>query len=576
MANNLLTITFDADATDVATLQFTQVQLPLTLIDNFSFQWENSPNTGATDPYEVQVATPTGTPGEATAIEFANKWNTDVAPTPGIFTVIQTLNVVTIEILAVSQAWELPILSGVAGSAVASVSGTPNGNSAILVFTSEGIDTTEVTMEINKPDIPTTTNLVFDWTNTPTLPYEIPVEPTVGAVGEVTAQNFADNFIANENQTGDYIVIVNSNVVTIHAIHPSWTFFYNITNTAGTADVVTSTNNLTLDSQILGQDATPAYTYCYLYEPLRVSIMDTDLTSTKLFVDLVVKNTIDGTTFETLTEYGLYDINPGKRLSIDLMKIVQQHHDAGVYKYSHIDEIVEDIKGWHSSVSKYKYEFVFYTDNTDTTPVSVLKLPILGNRRFLEFSPTVTQNNKLTEADLIGIDLDNRWLGYPFIKNELSDPTSINSAPNLTKVVSASGKHPCGGYIIWKSRLGGWMSWGMDIKTESSNHKYKGNIDVGYFESTEEFGGQPYIETDYTSITTAYTLSMKALSLSSEELEAVIGIKGSPAIYFMKDSSGTLELMRLSAATARISTLASGGDFSVSLKSVSRSSQRTR
>lgn len=333
---------------------------------------------------------------------------------------------------------------------------------------------------------------------------------------------------------------------------------------------------LTINTQILGQEATNICTYCYLYEPLRVVLNESDLSARKLFIDLEVIDTTDNSNIiETLLQYGDYDINPGNSLSIDLMKLAQQHHDANVLNFSSIDDIIGSI-GWQSVVSKYKYNFKIYTDIT-VTPVSIIKLPILGVRKFEDFTAQVTQASPLTELDLYSIDLSNRWKNYSYVINSLSDPSATDSIPSITKSVpNTNGSNPCGGFLIWKSRFGGWSSWGFDIKTESDKHKYESTLDVGMFESTLEVDGNPYISANYTGVNMEYTKTLKALSLPSNELLGVNGINASSAVYYMKDSSGTLELMRLNSATVPISSLSNGGDFSVSLKSISATSIKTK
>lgn len=333
---------------------------------------------------------------------------------------------------------------------------------------------------------------------------------------------------------------------------------------------------ITIDTQILNQEAESVGTYCYLYEPMRIVITESDLTAKKLYIDLEILDISDDTIIvENLIQYGDYDINPGNSLSIDLMKLVQQHHNANIFNFSHIDDIVDDVIGWKAVVSEYKYNFKIYSDIT-FTPESIIKLPIIGGRFFKDFNPQIIQSQQLTEAAIVGIDLNNKWIDYPFIINTLADPTLQDARPSIDKVISSSGKHPCGGYLIWKSRLGGWMSWGFDIKTEDSNFQYQGTLQTDMFESTKEIGGSPYIETDYTSMSFGNSMTLKALSLTNEELEAVRGIKTSPAIYYMKSSSGELELMRLSSATVPISSLSNGGNVTVSLKSISTTSFNTK
>jgi hypothetical protein len=84
------------------------------------------------------------------------------------------------------------------------------------------------------------------------------------------------------------------------------------------------------------------------------------------------------------------------------------------------------------------------------------------------------------------------------------------------------------------------------------------------FESTTGGGGTglPYVPVDYTGVTSDEKHSLKALSLSTNELRGASGIHASPAVYYMKDNS-TMELMRKTGASTPISSLANGGDFTV-------------
>ena len=126
----------------------------------------------------------------------------------------------------------------------------------------------------------------------------------------------------------------------------------------------------------------------------------------------------------------------------------------------------------------------------------------------------------------------------------------------------------CGGSIIWKSRLGGWMTWVFDIQTEVEEGFYLGGLQGGYFESTLDVNGSPYIPVNYTNTGISYLKNLKDLSLANSELDAVRGIAGSMAVYFVK-KGGELELMRVDSVEVPKSSVASGGDFSISLTSIS-------
>ena len=333
---------------------------------------------------------------------------------------------------------------------------------------------------------------------------------------------------------------------------------------------------ITVETEILGQEATAVATYCYLYEPLRVRITEDDLLATKIFIDLQPFQVGDGIPITTETEYAVFDINPGEGVTVDLMEIVKQYHDANVYKFSEVDEM--DLgDGFKAIIDSYRYKFHIYTDQTPT-PIEVYKLPIIGGRMLEQFVPAVGQSQALNEFEYYGLDtaeLKTRWGNISFVEASLSDPNVGGSViPTITKL-TPGGTEPCGGFIIWKSRFGGWMFWGMDIQSRGFSKTYAGKLEVGMFESTLAVGGNPFTPVDYTGINTSYSRNLKALSLTAEELLAVAGIHASPAVYYQEVGSEKLELMRLTAASTPVGSLANGGDFSVSLQSISITGQKT-
>lgn len=340
------------------------------------------------------------------------------------------------------------------------------------------------------------------------------------------------------------------------------------------------TTTLTVTTQILGQVAGPTTTYCYLYEPLKISIREADgLLNTKIYIELVVRDTSDQSTIiEEIPAYGEYDINPAEPLTVDLMKIARQHHDANVYKFSNISEIANDDWGWKAVVSEYVYEFKV-TSDVSTNVVTVKKLPIIGGRDFTDFTPSVSSSQELDEGSRTGWNLAfwyNRNKGYKFLQTALVNPLNNDARPSVSTFTGIKGYAPCGGYLVWKSKFGGWMQWGFDISSETTSRKYIGNLQVGLFESTADELGSIYVPADYTGITTTKSRKLKSINLDSEMLKAVSGIMESPAVYYMDSSNGDLELMRLASASVPVENLSNGGNFTVNLRSVSSTNQKTR
>lgn len=186
---------------------------------------------------------------------------------------------------------------------------------------------------------------------------------------------------------------------------------------------------LSVNVEISGQEATSTCSYCYLYEPLKVAIFESNTLATTIFIDLELVDTSNSSIIvENLIEYCEFDINSGEILAVDLMQIARQHHDANVFKFSNIGDL---INGFEAVVSKYKYRFKIYSD-VNATPVEVFKLPIIGGRLFKDFAPYVSESQSLTEADLFNVDLENRWCNYGFISTVLASPTAVDSRPLIS------------------------------------------------------------------------------------------------------------------------------------------------
>lgn len=338
-----------------------------------------------------------------------------------------------------------------------------------------------------------------------------------------------------------------------------------------------------INPEISGQECNDSITYSYLFEPLRINVQETDITATKLYVEIERYNILDKTIripFEdgsnSLLKYVELDLILGRPVSFDLSEVMLQLHQAGVFKIATIADI--ELSYEETIISKYIYHFKFTTDKT-AVPVIVKKLPILGGRSFQQFTPTVPYTQLLTEFDYYGInkeDLAKRWANYMFYTTSLKDPESGNNLqPDVTLIPQIGDEFPNGGVLYWKSRFSGWMFWGFDIESRDSSSQYSGNLQVAMFESTKPVNGNPYIPVNYISVESEYTIDLKSIGLSSKELLAVSGIDSATVIYYAADNSGKLELMRLGSSSSPYKNLATGGDFSVSLKSISNTSQKT-
>tara|TARA_R110002073_G_scaffold27337_1_gene88377 strand:+ start:8202 stop:9206 length:1005 start_codon:yes stop_codon:yes gene_type:complete len=321
---------------------------------------------------------------------------------------------------------------------------------------------------------------------------------------------------------------------------------------------------LTITPQISGQQADGTLSYCFLNEPLKVHITDSDITVNEIFCDVTQINNNAATGLPTNVKYVVRDIVSLGGIVVDLMKVVKQLHDFDVYHFSD-DSDLSGNAGKDSVLSKYIYRFDFYT-NVSSSLTTILKLPILGGRTFENFVPAVNHLTPIVEL----LNFDNAYLkNYTNVSYTLKDISAVGGSDySLTTVSSVvtQGDESCEGRIIWKSKLGAWMYWGMNLKTSKPTGSYQGSIDNGMFESTNfSGGGNAYIPVNYTSVNSNYSISLKCLSLTALELIAVSEINGSPAVYYQKDNNSSLELMKLTSASAPIKTHINGGDFSVSL-----------
>ena len=334
--------------------------------------------------------------------------------------------------------------------------------------------------------------------------------------------------------------------------------------------------SLTITPQISGQQANSTLSYCFINEPLKVHVTDSDATVTQILVDVTKISTYTGASETTLVDYVVRDITPLGGIVIDLMKVVKQLHDFDVYNLSSNSDFTTD-EFKNSILSKYIYKFDFFT-NVSSTQTTILKLPILGGRTFQNFVPAVTSSTPIRELNSGDFDYASlyNYTNPVYSLKQISLVSDGNYSLILRYDVS-QGSEACEGRIVWKSKLGSWMYWGMNLKTVKIKGTYSGTIDNGMFESTVfSGGGNAYIPVNYTSVKSSNSITLKCLSLTKAELIAVAEISGSPAVYYQSGPSEKLELMKLTSATAPIKTHINGGDFSVSLSGLFESESRVK
>lgn len=241
---------------------------------------------------------------------------------------------------------------------------------------------------------------------------------------------------------------------------------------------------LTITPEILGQEVTNTISYCYLYEPLRIQIEESDSSAEKITILLEILDTTDTTNIiQTVVDYAVFDLNPGQPLSIDLMKIAQQYHDSNVYNFSSLNDIIYGSTGWQSIVSKYVYNFKIQSDIT-TTPTEVKKLPIIGGRSFSNFTPKVTHLTHITELDKLTEGYTNlypNWNGYTTLKTSLKDlSTGTDFTPNIEKVDG-------GTQLVFEQDLSNSFRWALSGTLTSSQIDPTGGTDA--FKLSNSAGG---------------------------------------------------------------------------------------
>jgi len=330
--------------------------------------------------------------------------------------------------------------------------------------------------------------------------------------------------------------------------------------------------SLTITPQISGQQANSTLSYSFLQEPLKVNITDSDADVNTIYADVTRISTEDGSVFDTQAIYIHRDVTSLGSVAIDLSMVMRQLHNYDTYKFSSVLDIVN---GWDSVVSKYIYKFEFYTNEDSTNKVEVLKLPIIGGRSFDTFVPSVTYQTpirELTNSQLVGGGKIGTYSDPVFTLKQISSVTNDDYRPTGILYIG-SDADPCEGVVYWKSKLGGWMMLGVDIKVENKSHSYEGaRLSVGMFEATS--GSNPYVGANYVGTSSGLTMNLKTLSLDKDTLLAVSEIAGSPAVYYRRKednptSSDRIELMRMTSSSAPIKTHIMGGDFSLSLSRIS-------
>lgn len=321
---------------------------------------------------------------------------------------------------------------------------------------------------------------------------------------------------------------------------------------------------IAITPEITGNSVDSTKRYKYIFEPLRVQISEAG--SLYTVMDIELRSLVNGSLITTYNEYVFSELSVAGTTIIDLNKVARNFMVGELYKIGATSNIthIHTIPGFYL-VFKVK-------TNKTTTPVQLMVVPLIGGRSYRNFTPSVTESSPLTEWEVLGITQPD-FKGYPKVAVSLKNPTLSNIVPTVAISTPTTGRDICGGYLIWKSTYGGWMSYGFEIGNEVENVSHQGEIDVGLFDVVN---GNPYIQANYTGIESSMNVTLKSIGVSRLEAEALKSLNHAPVVYYMKDKTSPLELMRVSSVSIPISNLMNGSDVTVSLNSISVKSQTLR
>lgn len=324
----------------------------------------------------------------------------------------------------------------------------------------------------------------------------------------------------------------------------------------------------TITPKITGQRLDDSWTYAYLYESLYGEVLTHPTSSEyEMKVDLEVYDPLNGTTLlEKIVDYALFDQDSEGKTEIDYMALIRQHTQTQWYKIGHIDDI-----DWTSVISRYIYncQTRYYVSSGE----AVKTIPIIGGRGFRDFIPAVGGLQSLTEWEVLGVPQP-EFLGYPKISQSLQPGSQGDYRPTVTKVISTTGQDICGGYLIWKSKYGGWCTYGFNLRSDSKTGSYISQLSVDSFLPTES--GGYYMPTDYTGIRSKNTTTLRSIGVSIDHAKAISGLAESPAIYLYDKDAEKMELVRLSALSVPIDNLKSGTNVEVVLSAIDVNEQLVR
>lgn len=324
---------------------------------------------------------------------------------------------------------------------------------------------------------------------------------------------------------------------------------------------------LTITPKINGQQADNSVSYAYLYEKLPILISTDELFPGLLKADLVEVNVATGEVIHSTNQvdYIVLEYNLNNQAEIDVMEVIRQYCQNEWFKIGKLSDIT-----WETIITKSIYRIAF--DYGLPTQKIIYKLPIIGGRNFHEFVPYISSTNKLDEWGIAGQVMPS-FIGYPLWNISLQSGILGNYTPSVSYSIPTSGRSVCGAALVYKSKFGGWCTYGFNIFSETNSSQYLGDIS---FDNFRAVNSHAYLSANYTGIVANSQINLKTVGISKIDADALRGITQSPAIYLMRTPSSPLELVRLNSFSAPVNNLSGGTTVDINLTTIHQLRQDVR
>lgn len=305
--------------------------------------------------------------------------------------------------------------------------------------------------------------------------------------------------------------------------------------------------------------------YYYVFEPLYVELTNTVSDDIDVWVQELDINT--GAILSTQFATNLTTDN-NNQIVVDYMAVLKSFITLEPYKIGSVSDILD------SKFVLGRFNILTGWDGQNYTSIAKI-VPLLGARMFDKFSENthIRTSTPLTEFEYLNLE-NPKFKGYPIIDITLQPLTNQNIEPTITITTPSTGSTVCGAFLIWKSIYGGWVSYGFEIISETTNTAYNNDLDMNLIYPNDN--GNPFLTPNYTNRNTVHSLTLKAISVERDIVLGIRGIEMAPVIYLMRSATSGLELMRLDSFSAPLDNLKAGETVSISLTSIHQISQNLR